>query len=70
MVCMMLLLEYSVDSVPAGGYKVYSQTCTLLKSYRKEAAGHIFHSKALLQLGLVSGRIRWGLYGKEFGMHM
>eukprot|EP00889_Picochlorum_renovo_P004321 jgi/Picre1/31351/NNA_006704.t1 len=51
---MMLLLEYSVESVPAGGSEVYSHTCTLLKSYRKEAAGHIFHYKALLQLGLVS----------------
>lgn len=56
---MMLLLEYSVDSVPAGGSEVYSQTCTPLKSYRKEAAGHIFHYKALLQLGLVSGRIMY-----------
>lgn len=51
----MRLLEYSSENVPPGGIQVYAQLCSLTKSYGKEAAGHIFHDKALLQSGLVRG---------------
>lgn len=49
------LLEYRHENVPPGGVEVYAQLCSLTKSYGKEAAGHIFHDKALLQCGLVRG---------------
>lgn len=49
------LLEYRSENVPPGGFQVYAHLCSLTKSYGKEAAGHIFHDKALLQSGLIRG---------------
>lgn len=52
----MLLLQYDQELVPAGGSAVFSNFCGLGKTYKKDAAGHIFHYKALRQAGLVVGK--------------
>lgn len=52
---MVFLLEYREELVPSGGAEVYAALCGLEKSHGKEAAGHIFHHKALIQCGFVRG---------------
>lgn len=52
-----LLLEYDQNGVPDGGMEVYSQLRGLSKSYGKDAAGHVFHYKALIQAGVIQGEM-------------
>ena len=52
---MVFLLEYREELVPSGGAEIYAALCGLEKSHGKEAAGHIFHHKALIQCGFVRG---------------
>jgi hypothetical protein len=49
---MILRLAYEKALVPDGGATVYATSTSLALSYGKEAAGHIFHTKALAQAGL------------------
>lgn len=51
----MLLLEYKVGTLPAGGSVVHGSLSKLGKSYGKDAAGYLFHLKALQQCGLFVG---------------
>lgn len=47
------LLMYDEALVPPEGAAVYAQLLGLSLSYTKDPAGHIFHQKALMQLGLI-----------------
>jgi len=60
------LLEYKFGTLPAGGSVVHGSLCKLGKSYRKDAAGYVFHSKALQQCGLFVGMFMAG----EFNRHV
>lgn len=50
----LLFLEYDPSAVPEGGSMVVASPGALVKSEGKDPAGHIFHEKALRQLGLLS----------------
>jgi hypothetical protein len=50
----MLLITYAEADVPSGGSCVYGSLTALSLSYSKDAAGHIYHLKALKQAGLHS----------------
>ena len=52
---MPLLIDYDSSLVPDGGCHVYA-SIELVKQVNKEAAGHIFHERALLQAGFTGGR--------------
>ena len=47
---MPLLIEYDSSLVPDGGSHVFA-SIELVKQVNKEAAGHVFHERALLQAG-------------------
>lgn len=49
---MPLLLDYDSSLVPDGGCHVYA-SIEVVKQVNKEAAGHIFHERALLQAGFI-----------------
>ena len=49
---MPLLIDYDSSLVPDGGCHVYA-SIEVVKQVNKEAAGHIFHERALLQAGFI-----------------
>ena len=56
-----LRLEYDIAAVPEGGSQVYCKYAGLVKSIKKDAAGHAYHEKSLMQAGLY-GALRQLLY--------
>lgn len=59
----MLRLQYDVAAVPAGGKEVYCKLAGCVKSYGKDAAGHAYHEKSLMQAGLYGATLVVALLG-------